>query len=91
MTMNTLFGINGSGKDTVANELQQRLWRRSKLVVTSMSRMSMYLLGITDNFDAARSVRPEAYRTLEQVPQKQMVELESGPYKDLVEDLAGGG
>src|SRR5690606_33381552 len=89
MSLDTIYGINGVGKDTVAAELQKRQPRG--LVITSMSRLSMYLLDITDNFDAQRSVTNDQYKKLETVPQEDMVALEEGPYREFVGELADGG
>lgn len=44
MGLNTIFGINGIGKDTVAEELRKR---KPEVIVTSMSRVLMYILGIS--------------------------------------------
>ena len=89
MSLDTLYGINGVGKDTVAERLRRSTDRN--LIVTSMSRLSMYLLGITDNFDVSKQVPGEAYKQLEQVPQPEMVALENGPYRDMIGELAQGG
>ncbi len=89
MSLDTLYGINGVGKDTVAERLRQSTDRN--LIVTSMSRLSMYLLGITKSFDVSKPVSGEAYKQLEQVPQPEMVALENGPYKDMIGELAQGG
>lgn len=86
MSFNTLYGINGVGKDTVANRLKQDY--DHTMTITSMSRLSMYLLGITDHYDAQRKVSTEAYAELEQVPQPEMVELEEGACRDFIHDLA---
>jgi len=88
MSLNTLYGINGVGKDTVAEGLRQSVDRQ--LIVTSMSRLSMYLLGITKSFDVTREVPEDAYRRLEQVSQPEMIALENGPYKEMVGELAQG-
>lgn len=89
MSLNTLYGVNGVGKDTVAAEIKAN--RAQDVVITSASRLSMYLLGITDNFDAQRSISRDHYKKLESVPQTEMVELEEGPYKEFVTELANGG
>ena len=56
-----------------------------------MSRLSMYLLGITKSFDVSKPVSGDAYKQLEQVPQPEMVALENGPYRDMIGELAQGG
>lgn len=88
MPLNTLYGINGVGKDTVAERLRQSVDRQ--LIVTSMSRLSMYLLGIVKSFDVSGEVPGDAYKRLEQVPQPEMIALENGPYKEMVGELAQG-
>ena len=89
MTLSTLYGINGVGKDTVAEKLRESVDQR--LIVTSMSRLSMYLLGIAKDLDVSGKLPPDAYKRLEQVPQPEMIALENGPYKEMVAELADGG
>lgn len=86
MSLNTLYGINGVGKDRVASELKRE--HAPDLIITSASRVSMYLLGITTNFDAQRTIGREEYKKLESVPQAEMIELEVGPYRSFVEELS---
>lgn len=86
MSLDTLYGINGVGKDTVAAEIKSE--RAHDLQITSASRLSMYLLGITDHFDAQRKVSREQYQQLESVPQSEMIELENGPYREFIGELS---
>ena len=84
MSVNTIFGINGVGKDAVASELKKE---NPKITVTSMSRLLMYLLGISQTYDAAEKITEAQYKKLEEVPQKDMIELEQQEYRALLEDL----
>lgn len=86
MSVNTLYGINGVGKDRIASELREQFI--PDLTVTSASRLSMFLLGITSGFDSSQSVDRDAYKKLESVSQEEMVQLEEGPYRDFVGELA---
>lgn len=85
MALHTLFGINGVGKDTVAESLRAK---DRDLVVTSMSRLSMYLLGIIDDYDVRTKVSEDHYSRLEQTPQSTMVELEKNEFRQELEQIA---
>ena len=84
MAITTIFGINGVGKDTVANSLRTN---NPDLLVTSISRMLMYILGITKTYDVNEKVCEEQYKMLESVPQEKMIKIENTDYKDIA-DLA---
>jgi adenylate kinase len=71
-----MYGVNGVGKDTIANELRER---EPRLVTTSESRMLMYLLGIAPSFSSTYSAGREQYAKLEATPQEQIAEIEQGP------------
>lgn len=86
MSIDTLYGVNGVGKDAIAERIKSE--RVSNLTITSASRLCMYLLGITDNFDAQRKIGREQYKQLESMPQDEMVALEDGPYREFVGTLA---
>lgn len=85
MPLHTMYGVNGVGKDTIANELRQR---EPRLVTTSESRMLMYLLGIAPSFDSTYSAGREQYAQLETTPQERIAEIEQGPpMRELVGNL----
>lgn len=84
MSVNTIYGINGVGKDTVANKIEQS---HQNITITSASRILMYLLGITASFSTHDNVSREQYKQLEAVPQKEMRKLEESTYKDFVKEL----
>ena len=48
MGLYTIFGINGIGKDTVAKEIRKKT---QDIEVTSMSRLLMFILGISKSYD----------------------------------------
>ena len=48
MGLYTIFGINGIGKDTIAEELRKK---NQEIEVTSMSRLLMFILGISKTYD----------------------------------------
>lgn len=85
MALTTIFGINGVGKDSVANLLRET---DDSLIVTSMSRLYMYILGIIDSIDSRTKVSEEQYKLLEQVPQEVMKKIDNEKLKPLLLDLA---
>ena len=85
MSLTTIYGINGIGKDTIVEEL---IKRNPKLKATSMSRINMYLLGITNTYDLKEKVTEKQYKMLEETPQKIMVNLENNQYRKLLEELS---
>lgn len=85
MAITTIFGINGVGKDTVANSLRTN---NPDLLVTSISRMLMYILGITKTYDVNEKVCEEQYKMLESVPQEKMIKIENTDYKDMLNEIA---
>jgi adenylate kinase len=86
MGVHTIFGIKGVGKYTVAESLREY---RRELSVTSVSRMSMYLLGIISDYDVHTQVDEFAYGKLEATPQDRMIRLESSEYREKLEELSG--
>ena len=84
MAITTIFGINGVGKDTVANSLRTN---NPDLLVTSISRMLMYILGITKTYDVNEKVCEEQYKMLESVPQEKMIKIENNDYKDMLDEI----
>jgi len=85
MGVYTIFGINGVGKDTVANEIKKN---NPDIKVTSMSRILMYILGITETYDTSEKVNEEQYRILESTPQNIMIDIENNQYRQLLEKMA---
>lgn len=85
MAITTIFGVNGVGKDTVADALRVS---NPDLSVASYSRVLMYILGITNTFDVSEKVCEDQYKTLESVPQEKMILIENTDYKDLLYDLS---
>ena len=74
MAITTLFGINGVGKDTIAENLRKK---NPEITVSSVSRMLMYILGISKTYDVREKVTEEQYKILESIPQTQMVKIEN--------------
>lgn len=86
MAFHTMYGINGVGKDTIANQLRQR---NPNLETITESRMLMYLLGITNSYKATDSVSREQYAQLEATPQQIVRQIETdGPLKELVGNIS---
>lgn len=85
MSIITLYGINGVGKDTIANSVRNS---ESNLKVSSMSRMLMYILGITSTYDVNEEVNEKQYQQLESMSQTKMIEIEQTDYKRLLCDIS---
>lgn len=85
MALITIFGINGVGKDTVANSLREK---NPDLSVASISRILMYILGITKTYDVREKVTEEQYKLLESVPQERMINIENTDYKKLLYEIS---
>jgi len=85
MAISAMFGVNGVGKDTVAECLR---YKQPEITVTSMSRLLMYILGITTTYDVREKVREEQYKRLEKVPQETMIKLEQEEYRYLLEKIS---
>ena len=87
MGLYTIFGINGIGKDTVAEEIRKK---RQDIEVTSMSRLLMFILGISKSYDVREKITEEQYKALEKIHQSTMKSIESNEYRQLLEKLAKG-
>ena len=85
MSLITIYGINGVGKDTVANSLRDK---NTELSVSSISRLLMYILGITKTYDINEKVCEEHYKILESIPQEKMIQIEETDYKKLLYELS---
>ena len=87
MGLYTMFGINGIGKDTVAEEIRKK---RQNIEVTSLSRLLMFILGISKSYDVREKINEEQYKALEETPQSTMRSIEDNEYRQLLEQLAKG-
>lgn len=85
MGLYTIFGINGIGKDTVAKEIRKKT---QDIEVTSMSRLLMFILGISKSYDVQEKINEEQYKALEKMPQSTMRFIEDNEYRQLLERLA---
>lgn len=85
MGLYTIFGINGIGKDTVAKEIRKK---RQDIGITSMSRILMFILGISKSYDVREKIDEEQYKALEETPQSTMRSIEDDEYRKLLEQLA---
>lgn len=85
MGLITIFGINGVGKDTVAEKLRAN---NPNITVTSMSRMLMYLLGISKTYDTREKISEKQYKQLENTPQEIISSIENNEYRKLLEKLS---
>ena len=85
MGLCTIFGINGIGKDTIAEELRKK---NQGIEVTSMSRLLMFILGISKTYDAREKISERQYNTLENIPQSKMIDIENNEYKELIEKIS---
>ena len=62
-----LTGVNGSGKDTVASKVIEKLGTQDSSTIISESRMLMYINGITDSPDSRLQVDKDKYVQLESI------------------------
>ena len=85
MGLITIFGINGVGKDTVANKLKEK---RPNICITSMSRILMYILGISNTYETSEIVTEEQYKKLESIPQDVMKKIEENEYRELLTQIS---
>lgn len=85
MGLYTIFGINGIGKDTIAEKIRQK---HQDIEVTSMSRLLMFMLGISKSYDVREKINEEQYKALEQTPQCTIRKIEENEYRRLLEELA---
>lgn len=85
MGLITIFGINGVGKDTVAEKLRAN---NPDITVTSMSRMLMYLLGISKTYETREKISEKQYKRLENTPQEIISSIENNEYRKLLEELS---
>lgn len=79
MSLITIFGVNGVGKDTIAIGFRKR---NPKTFITSESRLLMHYLGIIDKYGIDDQVTKEDYKKLENTSQDQVKALTNGIYKD---------
>jgi len=86
--LNTIFGINGVGKDTVAEALRQR---NPEIKVVSGSRLLMYLLGIAESYDVRERVSEYQYKILEQTSQSIKVHVMENEYRQQLEKMSKDG
>lgn len=85
MGLITIFGINGVGKDTVAEKIREK---NPNITITSMSRMLMYLLGISKTYDTREKISERQYKKLENTPQEIIHNIENNQYRQLLEQLS---
>ncbi len=65
-----LYGINGVGKDTIAEELSL-----PNKVIVSRSRLLMYHLGLADGFTSDVRTEKGAYQALERIPEERVQKI----------------
>ena len=85
MGLTTIFGVNGVGKDSVAEGLRKR---HPEVRITSMSRILMYALGISKTCDIRERISEEQYKLLENTPQSIIANIENNQYRHLLERMA---
>lgn len=84
MSLITLYGINASGKDTIANSIKSRI---SEVFVTTETRILMYILGLIDDYDASCPVSKDVYKRLENTPQNVIIKITDNEYKKTLTEL----
>lgn len=84
MSLETIYGINASGKDAIANKLKEN---DSSIFITTESRLLMYLLEITKSYAAEDVVSKEQYKALENTSQEKIKEVTETTYKKMLENF----
>lgn len=84
MSLEIMFGINASGKDSVVRELKNR---DNKIESTSESRLLMYHLGYVENYSLEQPVSRDIYKQLENTPQERIVEITNSSYRKTLEEF----
>lgn len=85
MAIVTIYGVKGVGKDTVAQRLHDR---NPTLILSSESRVMMYVLGIARDFRSEFTPSRDQYKTLEDVLQAGEFNLEDKRYEAFIGELA---
>lgn len=84
MSLEIMFGINASGKDTIAKEIKKR---NGVIQITSESRILMYQLGYISDFSSETAVDISAYKKLENTPQNKIIEITKTTYREKLESF----
>lgn len=82
MSLETMYGINASGKDTIAMKIKEQ---NPSVFITTESRILMWLLGITNDYAAESQVLRAQYETLENTSQNQIEDVTNTAYKKMLE------
>lgn len=84
MSLEIMFGINASGKDSVFRELKNR---KKEIQSTSESRLLMYHLGYVDSYSLEQPVSRDTYKQLENTSQETIIEVTNNSYKKTLESF----
>lgn len=84
MSLITVFGVNASGKDSIAKVLKKN---NPGIFVTSESRLLMYHLGIIKHFDLGTPVTNDDYKALENTTQKKVISITNSKYKETLQEF----
>ncbi len=84
MPLIAIFGINASGKDTIANIMKNRF---SDCIITSESRLLMYYLDITPSYETSYLVDKNDYLKLQNAPQKKITSIVNKKYEKILLNL----
>lgn len=84
MSLETIYGINASGKDAIANRLKEK---DPSIFITTESRLLMYHLGIINSYAAEDPVSKDQYKALENTSQDRIKEITNTTYKKSLESF----
>lgn len=84
MSLEIIFGINASGKDTIARELKKI---DNEIQITSESRLLMYHLGYISSFNFENPINREDYKKLENTSQEKIKQITETSYKQTLENF----
>jgi adenylate kinase len=84
MSLEIIFGINASGKDTIAKKLKKI---DNEIQITSESRLLMYHLGYISSFYFENPINKEDYKKLENTSQEKIKQITKTSYKQTLENF----
>lgn len=83
--LSTIYGVNGVGKDVVAEKLHQE---NKNVIITSTPRLLMYAFDLIDSYRVDEPVSKEHYQKLDSINQKEIDRIDATICRRILEDFA---